>query len=220
MPRINRRVAGQRINLLPYRALQHVEIAARQIGAAHAPREQCIAHKCSLLRREIKQHAPRTMPRHIAHLHASPQRVDDVTLFDPGIHLDRLYAQIFAQEAVHDLGRLDQYLAVRMRQHLGSRSPYDLRAALRVIPVSVSNPQLHEAAAVFPQQRLDLRPHVGRSIDEHRFAPRRRGQQVSIGLNRPGGHDMNVHRFLKSTGKPRPRNGENSLPSAPRARYV
>ena len=109
------------------------------------------------------------------------------------IDLDRFQRDPAIKESTHHLGRLDQHLVVAVRPHLGPGFAHDLGAALRVIPMTVRQPELGELALLAGQNRSYVRPDIARRVDEERLSALGRSQQIRVGLDRPGGQHMQVH---------------------------
>ena len=116
------------------------------------------------------------MSGHMPHLDVTSERRQPLALHDPVVHGHRLEPQLLTHKPLHNFRRLDQVPILPMRSHLGPGRPHDGRPTLRVIPVSMRQPELSQRACLLFQNRFNIRPDVARRIDEHGLATFRRGQ--------------------------------------------
>ncbi len=133
------------------------------------------------------------MSRHMPHLDLQPERVEHLHRFEPAVHMQRLQLDRPAKEGRHHLGRLDEHLVRRVRDHLGSGCANHLGRILRMVPVPVRDPKLRQLAPLLRQNRLHFVEDVSRRIDQHRLSALGIGQQVAVGLNRPGRQRVDSH---------------------------
>src|SRR5688572_32957051 len=105
------------------------------------------------------------MPRHVPHLDRRSQRVEPVALCNPQINLNGLEIHSLTHEALHDLWRFDQGTIVTMSPNFSTGFTHHVRSALRVIPMSMRQPEFNEPAFLAGENRLNVSPHLPRRID-------------------------------------------------------
>lgn len=131
---------GQRVNLLADGMGQLIERASREVGATDTAREDGIADERLVGLGEYKHDVARAMAGNMAHFDRFVELREFVALRHPLVDVNALEAELLAHEPLHNFWSLDERAIGSMRQDLSLSFADNLRATLRVVPVSMSNP--------------------------------------------------------------------------------
>src|SRR5690606_14269875 len=212
--RVQDRVVRERQDLLPDRAHELLEVAAREIGPADRALEHDIAHEGNARVRHVEDHVPRRMARRMPHLDPEPAELERLTVdeftvgrrrrLDPHPKEERLLRSTPVQRPVR---------RVQVNRRAGPRD--QLRDAFHVIHVRVREEDRLQLEPLGVQERRHRRGLAAR-IDHDRTAlvpppdhvrvlaePRRR---ECTDLDHPTLHSSSAPRTLSAFGWPRAAN--------------
>ena len=136
------------------------------------------------------------MTGHVPHLDGLVEQLERVALSHHPVDLRRIQPQAGDGENLHALRCLDEgpVLRVGVERHAGL---LDAPGVAGVVPVSVGDEQRHQFAAGLFEKGLHLGPDLMRRIDQHGLVARGIGEQVGVGLERPGGEGVDFHRWRR-----------------------
>ncbi len=106
------------------------------------------------------------MTRDMTYLHVEAQSMEPLSVFNPTIHVQRLEIQRFSHELLHDFRRFDQGAIRRVRRYARFRSPHHFRTTLRVVPMTMRQPEFRQLTLFLGKNRSHVRPNFSRCIDQ------------------------------------------------------